>query len=183
MFNAGQFKDFDRLYQDEAVLPFDSVEKTLGSMKALMAINSMDGQQVVTDDPFGGYPTGAAGVIQVRSGRIEVMTLALLTDRHRYIIHTISTKLGIPHGFGPLVDDRMKQVAADPELAASLAKHPKEELLRLLEKEASLPNSNVGGPFTVLHMKPDGTIEDVSDNEICNQSISSQAKSLTGAIR
>jgi hypothetical protein len=57
------------------------------------------------------------------------------------------------------------------------------KLLRLLEKEASLPNSNVGGPFTVLHMKPDGTIEDVSDNEICNQSISSQAKSLTGAIR
>jgi hypothetical protein len=64
-------------------------------------------------------------------------------------------------------DDRTKEVETNPALAAQIAEHPKEELLRLLNSETAEPGTNVGGPFTVLFMDRKEVIKDYSDNHVC----------------
>jgi hypothetical protein len=165
-FNAGYFRDVNLLRLQEAALPLDVFERTRFSVVNLLSANHMD----LSDLP--GYTPAAivvqAGVIQVKNGRFTAVILDQTGD-FRIINHYVQRfKIGVPHGFGNAVKRVNSQADSDPVLASWIAQNPKEELLKLLQEEAAMRPGEVGGPFTILLLRNDGTIEDFSDQPVCN---------------
>jgi hypothetical protein len=76
--------------------------------------------------------------------------------------------MGIPHGFpDPIVVQFRDAAVNDPAIAAWNAAHPREELLKILNQEATTRSDLVEPPFTILLLHNDGTVSDYSDQPLC----------------
>ena len=168
MFSAGHFRELDQMPKDFENLPLADLGSTVDNMLRIMRWNMQDpASPPLQPDHF--FSAASLGVIQFREGHVEAKLGALGTDYAQVAYRDIDpAKFGVPRGLGTQqVIDRTHEVEANPTLAAQIAEHPKEELLRLLKSEAAEPNTNVGGPFTVLLMDNNGVVTDHSDNLVC----------------
>jgi hypothetical protein len=168
MFNAGEYKDINRVGIDDLGIEFMSPELTIGAMEHVAITNSMFPASPMPDAT---HITSAmeAGFVQLRDHQLESRIILIGTDHNSAFLRDPfkNMRYGVPYGIGDEVQKRHKEAIADPAIAPVITKDPKAELQRILLLEANDPTAHVGPPFTVLHMKLDGTIEDVSNNAVC----------------
>ena len=165
-FNAGSFKNMKLLLYQESDLTLDSFENTTPTVLELLKNNRSD----FRDDPHYSQNRSVVvntGILQVKNSvfRAEMIgwTDSLAVSRNPIL----DFKVGIPHGFGESVDRVRDAAAKDPKLAARIASHPKEELLKILKEESIMHRATVGEPFTVFLLHIDGTVSDFSDQKVC----------------
>ncbi len=165
LFNAGYFQNFAALKRAESALPLESPRRTVERALDIMRINHQDLPLSLANRPD--LAAEDVGVVQVVGGTYRSYQALLATDLSTHAIVTVTLQEGIPHGFGSGVDAAQQRASRDPAYAKRIARSPKTELIRILESEASEPNSMIGGPFTVFLLRPDGSVSDFSDQRIC----------------
>jgi hypothetical protein len=163
-FNAGFFKDMELLREQESALPFASMEATKNSVWELLKTNHMD----LSQDPKHNATQLVVntGILQVDSSVFRAALLFQTDSMQNLYKSLLKFTVGIPHGYGNVVDRVNKLAAQDPTVAARIAADPKSELLKILEEEAST-RPEVEGPFTALLLHSDGTVSDFSDKPLC----------------
>jgi len=153
------------LRSQEAALPFEDAKVTKALILELLKTNHMD----LTRDP-----THTADQLVVNSGILQVdghgfteLMFGQTDDLRLQSMPVNEIKMGVPHGFGTTINRVRDEAYKDPALAAWIAGHPKEELLKILNEEASTRPTEVEPPFTVLLLHNDGTVSDYSDQPLC----------------
>jgi hypothetical protein len=147
-----------------AALPVENpIQKTIDSIDKLMF--KYRGPISASTSPT--YSDKNAGVIQVTDGVYSAELTSLLNNL-KIADQDVPLTLGIPYGFEPEVEKAHAAAVADAVLRKQIAEHSEAQLLKILELEASQPNSNVGPPFTIFLLHKDGTVSDYSQRHICN---------------
>jgi hypothetical protein len=164
-FNAGFFKNLTLLKEQESALPFASLDVTRDSIGRLLLSNHMDLSQDPRHNPT--QLVVNTGTLQVENSVFRAVMTGQTDSMKDYDKFVLKFTIGIPHGYGTVVDRVRDLAAQDPTAAARIAANPKAELLNILEEEAIMRPSEVEGPFTVLLLHNDGTVSDFSDKPLC----------------
>ena len=162
LLNTGTFRNVDALQDAERKLSLDSSLESHQQLTDLLAASRQPGKPVTII------------VLEFRKGAPWADFLQI--DETGNLIRPLPgfhLSEGVPHGSGlpEIVDKFYKDAAKDPTIAARIAKAPKSELLKVLDKEANCKPSDspqckrgqIGPPYTVLLFKADGSIEDKTD--------------------
>lgn len=160
-FDAGAFRDLTELARNEVALP---IEDPYGLERRQWCCC----WGTTKNRPVRKTNGKSAGFIQVRNGLFEAQLVQLnsnLIDSNYRPVYL--TQKGVPHGFGINVDKKREEAANNPAVAARFSAHSGAELLRLLNEASKQPNSGVGRPFSLMLLKADGSLEDHSDNQVC----------------
>lgn len=165
IFNAGHFKSIPVIKSQEDTLPLESIDVTVDKLLSFMATNHMD----MTGDPMNSplLLVVNAGIIQVSNNEFSAKMIGQTDSLVPQIIYIREFTYGVPHGYGDAIARDREAAAADPSLAKKIAADPKAEILKLLQEESSTQPDAVGGPFTVLLLRNDGTVSDFSDQPMC----------------
>jgi hypothetical protein len=174
IFIAGSFNSASLLHQDLADLPFESPnQKTIDSIDKLMWKHRAPFSASTSPT----YSDKNAGVIQVTDGVYSAKLTSLLNDL-RIFNQDLPLTVGVPYGFETEVIKAHDAAVSNPVLRKLTAEHPEAELLKILEREASQPNSDVGPPFTIFQLHKDGTISDHSTSHVCKVPVDAAHASL-----
>ncbi len=164
IFNAGSFMNASLLLQQEAALPFGDFMATAHAIDPLLS-QHRSLYPGASSSPT--YSDKRAGVIQVQDGVYAAVLTNLLNDGEVIDERISSIMSGVPHGFGTYVMKMTDNAFNSAALRKQIAEHPEDQLLKILELEASAPNSDVGPPFTIFLLHKDGTVSDYSQKHVC----------------
>ncbi len=163
-FNRGAFRDVRLLLSQENALPFSDIITTKASIQKYLTGNHQD----VTDPlRLPDSPVVQTGILQVEDGvfRAEIIGQTKSFDKVGRTIPEM--RIGVPHGFGEAVRRINMQAFADSSVASRIAANPEQELLKMIKEEAIMHEDIIKAPFTVLLLRPDGTVSDFSDERLC----------------
>jgi hypothetical protein len=177
--NAGEFANMDDLLREERrpSLSEMTIEQVGTRLMALMSSNYN------LDAP---HPLGMLALIEFRMAHFEGSEPRIL--RGVYLLElpktpdaprSISIESGIPYGVGldDIIGMANHRAKTDPEYKDWLIKNPKLGLTQILDEEASKDPHDIGPPYTVFLLRPDGTVIDNSDDpKLTNCFIASDAK-------
>jgi hypothetical protein len=167
--NTGSFVDVDKLVRDENELPEMSFLAMQDALAALLKKSVLLDKDYLVK-PVSGDPVSGGEIILLQfvdgQPRAEAMVISPLGDEWRRWFKLVD---GQPHGVGipQLVDSFNLSAKEGSSGAAEVAKNPKVEILRMLQAEADALPGFSGPPYSVLLLKPDGTISDFSEKPVC----------------
>jgi hypothetical protein len=160
--NTGNFRSLEDLLISESHLPSMTVEQTSEALMDLIAQNHMLNP---SPPPNGGDPgvrfllaTFDHGKPTVKWGEYDIWTAKRRTQEFQFRIGVLGGS-GIP----ALTDEAHERSLNDPEYRKKIEQDPKKELTALLDKHVQVDRNSFGPPYSVLLLRPDGTILDESD--------------------
>lgn len=157
IFNAGKFRNLPGVQNAEAKLPMADSVSTEHALSGLLIDQHQDVVRNAYDranlmDVF-------AWVIQIHGNQFEGYGIGQTqsgTTRDHYVEPPFAQ--GIPHDLG---QGRLTHSDLAPSRRRAFLRNPRGELLKIMRRVAS-SDQTVAGPYTVLLLRNDGTIADVS---------------------
>jgi hypothetical protein len=131
----GFFKDVKLLVSQEEKLPFDSIDNTQKAILELLKTNHMDLSRDPKHTP--NQMIVNTGILQVENSVYRARMVGQTDDLRPMDRYVKEFKMGIPHGYGDAVERVRHAAADDPAVAERIAKNPKQELLKIWEKNPS----------------------------------------------
>ena len=166
IFNQGHFKDLSLLMSQESALPFADIDTTEKSLWGLMATNHMDkhGDPRYTPD----LAVVVTGIVQVEKSVFSAKIIGQPDNLKGAEWIVKKWIMGVPHGLSSASKQSHDVATKNSAVAARIANNPKAELLKIITDESVSDPDEIGGPFTVLLLRNDGTVSDFSDNSLCS---------------
>lgn len=164
IFNAGKFSSVPRLMDAEAAVPWEDFDLTATSVTKLLWQYRQEGDFQL--DPR--ISDRMAGAIITINGEYTGGMFGDIDADRSFSEPVYEFIPGVPHGFGDYVEKMHRDAFTNPAIRDRIAKNPKEELLKILEKE-SIDNPDVTGPpYTIFLLHRDGTVSDYSQEHVCH---------------
>jgi hypothetical protein len=175
----GLFQDLDRLAAEESEIPENvPIVRVAEQVDNLLLANHqfrfLDPGYRVTDYAY------FAIVVQISSSSGKRCTrarrsypifrnwvIAQADDAARNNREVNLLELGLPFGFDNKAVRDNKLARKDPKLAIQFAADPKTELTKCLDRGVAERPWEVQPPYTFLLLRNDGTVSDMSDEQLC----------------
>ncbi len=179
---AGHFTSYPLFLSQADQLPHTSLDREMRMLGRLLVKYGLKIESEATAKQLlpGQYEADQGAIILEANpngehGIFDADQITLQRTKFDFQAKWMQLNDGIPHGMGELVEREWAKAATDPKLARNNSENPKKSLLHIIEEEAKRNASEVGGPFSVILMKPNGDLVDYSDDPICHSSLLSIA--------